>query len=125
MDKTLLQQFEAVAIPPADFGHMDHLKVAFVMLEQYEFLDSCNRYAKTIKAMAESVGALKKFNTTITFAFMSIIAERKLGFAGSFEEFLNAYPELLDKNLLSNLYSQERLHSDQARQNFLLPDKAA
>ncbi len=121
---TLLQRFETFEIPAPDFHHEDHIRVAYEMLDQYDFVEACARYAKTIRAMAESVGALEKFNTTITIAFMSLVAERKAEFVGgSADAFLSTYPELLDKTLLSKLYSDGRLHSASARQLFLLPDK--
>ncbi|MFQ5634926.1 MAG: hypothetical protein ACE5G3_06310 [Gammaproteobacteria bacterium] len=120
----LLRRFERGEIEPASFGHRDHVKVACEMLGQYDFVDACTRYTAAIRAMAESAGAPQKFNATITFAFMSLIAERKSR-AGSadVDSFLASNPDLLDKNLLRRWYSEERLVSQLAREQFLLPDK--
>ena len=123
-DQKLLHRFEQLKIPAPEFRHRDHVQVAFEMLDEYEFVEGCLRYAKTIRTMAESVGALDKFNTTITVAFISLIAERKSQAPGdSFEDFLAKNDDLMDRNVLQNWYSKERLASDSARTHFLMPDK--
>ena len=120
----LTARIEQHQLPPEDFHHRDHVLVAFTMLSQYDFVEACSRYASTIRAMAEKAGAPEKFNATITFAFMSIIAERRarrpeLGL----DKFLATNADLLDRQLLSCWYSSERLQSACARSQFLLPDK--
>mgnify|MGYP001793951502 CR=1 FL=1 len=75
--QALLDDFENLAISAPDFHHADHVRVALAMLGKYDFVDACSRYAKTNKNMADAVGVPDKFNATITFAFMSVIAERK------------------------------------------------
>lgn len=123
-NSTLLQQFEAFEISAPDFHHEDHIRVAFQMLDSYEFVEACSRYANTIEAMADGVGAPEKFNVTITFAFMSLVAERKANFNGEdLEGFLSANPDLLRRSVLRGWYSDERLASPDARSHFLLPDK--
>lgn len=120
----LLTQFECLEISAPDFRHSDHLQVAYEMLDKYDFVDSCSLYARTIRAMAESVGVPEKYNATITFAFMSLVAERKgQSINPDFDSFLAANPDLLDKNLLHSWYSRERLGSTAARRQFLLPDQ--
>lgn len=123
-DPTLTDRFESGRIAPADFGHHDHVQVAWEMLERYDFLEASTRYGQTIRRMAESVGALEKYNATITLAFMSIIAERRLHAShGGFAAFLAANPDLLEPNLLDRWYSRERLTSPLARAQFLMPDE--
>lgn len=119
-----LERFERFDVDPASFRHVDHLEAAFAMLTKYSFIEACARYSQTIKTMAESVGALDKFNTTITIAFMSIVAERR-DRTGSkdWPSFVASNSDLLDKAILENWYSKDRLNSDLARTQFLLPDK--
>ncbi len=120
----LLEQFEARQISAPDFHHKDHILVAFEMLKKYDFVDACNRYACTIRAMAESVGVPEKYNATITIAFMSLIAERKSLFdRDDLDGFIASNPDLLDKSVLKTWYTQERLTSAMARGQFLLPDR--
>ena len=125
-DSNLLSEFEAFEIDPAEFGHRQHLQVAYEMLQKYGFLDTTTRYANTIGTIAASAGAPEKFNVTITLAFLSLIAERvhATGQAG-FDEFLAQNEDLLSKNILDRWYSSEQLQSDFARTHFLLPDRAA
>ncbi len=120
----LAWRFEHGRIDPAAFGHVDHVEVAYAMLSKYDFIEACARYAATIKSMAESVGASKKFNATTTIAFMSLIAERKARSGNAdFNAFLASNQDLLDRDVLMAWYSHERLASDRARCQFLLPDK--
>ena len=119
----VLDQFERLEIDAPDFRHADHVRVAYEMLGKYEFFDACSRYARTILAMATGVGVPEKFNATITFAFMSLIAERRASSSATdVDAFLAENPDLLDKDLLDRWYSKERLASPLARSHFLLPD---
>ena len=122
----LLKQFEELAVDPAEFGHRQHLQVAFEMLHKYAYVDACAKYANTINTLATNAGAPEKFNVTITFAFLSLIAERIYSDnASSFKEFLAKNEDLLSKGVLNQWYSSQQLESDFARTHFLLPGKAA
>jgi len=121
---SLVAQFEELEIDAPNFHHNDHIQVAYEMLDQYDFIEACLRYASTIRAMAENVGVPEKYNMTITFAFMSLIAERKSQSNGTdLASFIASNPDLLDKDVLNSWYSKERLTSATARKQFLLPDK--
>jgi len=121
----LLARFEQLEINAPNFHHCDHIEVAYDMLNKYDFVEACTRYASTIRAMAERVGVPEKYNTTITLAFMSLVAERKGQLdPDGLASFLASNPDLLDKNVLKRWYSEERLTSATARRQFLLPDKA-
>jgi hypothetical protein len=122
----LLTQFEDLTVDPAEFGHRQHVQVAFEMLHKYEYVEACAKYANTINTIATNAGAPEKFNVTITFAFLSLIAERIYASnASSFEEFLAQNEDLLSKGVLEQWYSSQQLESDFARTHFLLPGKAA
>ncbi|MCP4997868.1 MAG: hypothetical protein GY933_03730 [Hyphomicrobiales bacterium] len=119
-----LAKFERLQVEPAAFGHIDHLKAACAMLSKYDFVEACARYSATIKSMAESVSALNKFNATITIAFMSLLAERRThSNDADWDAFIASNPDLLERDVLENWYSKDRLCSDIARTQFLLPDK--
>ena len=122
----LLTQFEAFEVNPAEFGHHQHIQVAYEMLHKYGFLDASAKYANAINTIATNAGAPEKFNVTITFAFLSLIAERIHNTKQStFEEFLAQNEDLLSKGALDKWYSNEQLESDFARTHFLLPSRAA
>ncbi|RLJ99867.1 hypothetical protein [Ruegeria conchae] len=117
--------FEAHTIDNTKFGHAQHVQVAFDLLRKYDFIDAAAIYAKGIRTLATNAGAPGKFNLTITYAFMSLIAERMAqGPNHSFEAFIADYPELMSKNALERLYADDRLNSDLARGIFLLPTAA-
>ena len=121
---TLLYRFERLQLSAPDFHHADHVRVAFEILDKYDFIEACSRYARTIKRMADAVGVPEKYNATITFAFMSLISEHKAhSDAADAESFLAANPDLLCKDILSDWYSKDRMTSALARAQFLLPDK--
>ena len=123
---SLLERFETFDIAPSDFHHADHIRVAFAMLDRYDFAEACARYAGTIKRMAEAAGVPEKYNATMTFAFTSLIAERKAHFAGcDADAFIAAFPDLLDKDILLMWYTRERLTSPLARKQFLLPQSSS
>lgn len=121
--QTLTRAFEARELDNRQFGHRDHVAVAFDMLRTYDFIKAAARYSDSIKALAIQAGQPKKFNATITLAFLSLIAER-MEAAGDldYEDFIAGNPDLLSKDVLSRWYSPQRLRSDLARSVFLLPD---
>ena len=120
---TLTDAFEARKIDNTMFRHEQHVRVAYHILQRYDFTDAAARYAQGIRELATAAGAPDKFNVTITFAFMSSIAERiATSAAPDYETFLRDNPDLLSKECLSSFYSKARLTSDAARVMFLLPD---
>ncbi len=123
-DQSLLEAFETYTIDAKSFGHRDHLRVAFMMLEKYDFLEATYRYSRTIQKLANAAGAPAKFNTTITIAFMGMIAERMADKeCGTADDFLDSNPDLITSKTLRNHYSESRINSDLARTAFLLPDR--
>ncbi len=114
--------FEAQEIDVAVFHHAEHVRVAFDLLRKYEFIDAAATYAKGIRTLAENAGAADKFNLTITYAFMSLIAERMATApACGFDDFVTLNPDLMSKEILGQWYTADRLHSQTARSVFLLP----
>ncbi len=122
----LVRSFEARDIDASSFTHRDHIAVAYGLLKKLPFLDASVRYAQCLQAIATKAGAKGKYNTTITLAFMGLIAERMhTGSDDDFDEFIARNPDLLEKNPLGKWYTPERLNTDLARKVFLLPDAAA
>lgn len=125
VNSRLLTEFEAFSVDPAEFGHREHLQVAFEMLHKYGFVNAFARYANGIDTIATNAGAPEKFNVTITLAFLSLVAERIYGTAGtSFEAFMARNESLLARDALTRWYSHEELASEFARSHFLLPNSA-
>ena len=72
----IAEKFEKLRYAPGTFTHRNHLECAYAMLVKYPFMDATVRYLNTIREMARRVGADKKFNTTITIAFLGLLVER-------------------------------------------------
>ena len=122
----LARAFESCDIDAGTFGHIDHVGVAYEMLRNDDFLNASVRYAECINTIATNAGASRKFNTTITLAFLSLIAERMEATRhDTFDDFIAQNPDLLSSDVLAKWYSPERLGSDLARTVFLMPDAAA
>ncbi|WP_339762185.1 hypothetical protein [uncultured Hoeflea sp.] len=118
----MLMRFQRGEIDPAAFRHADHIGVAYEVLTRHGFFKALAIYADGLKALVEKAGAPEKFNATVTFAYMSAIAERMHRQSSvSAAEFITANPELLSGDVLGR-YSRARLESDVARQVALLPD---
>jgi hypothetical protein len=116
------RNFESHAVDNTKFGHAEHVRVAYELLKKYDFIDASSLYAKGIKAIATKAGAPEKFNTTITYAFMGLIAERMaIQRPQCFDDFVDLNPDLMTKTVLEKWYPLERIQSDIARRVFLLP----
>ena len=119
----LLRAFERRELDGRSFTHRDHIAVAYGLLKKLPFLDASVRYGDCLQAIATRAGASRKYNTTITLAFMGLIAERMHeGADEGFDRFLENNPDLLEQNPLAGWYTSERLNTDLARRIFLLPD---
>lgn len=118
----LTRSFLTRELDNSSFHHREHVLVAYELLRNLSYTDAAFEYATGIRTLAAKAGAPKKFNATITYAFMSLIAEHMaMDKDDDFEDFAERNPELFSKNLLERWYEPERLHSDFARQAFLLP----
>lgn len=107
-----------------DFAHRDHVGVAYEALASHDFAEAVHTVFSGIKALAARAGAPEKANATITWAFMSLIAERMNTTPHTnAEDFLAGNPDLCQGNAIAEWYSPARLRSDLARTVALLPDR--
>ena len=119
---TVTDDFRADKVDGATFSHQDHVRVAYDLLRSHDFIAAASLYAKGIKSLTTRAGVPEKLNLTITYAFLSVSAERMAAGGGdSFEGFAEDNPDLMSKDVLLGWYEADRLHSDTARQIFLLP----
>ncbi|WP_395377737.1 hypothetical protein [Marinicella sp. W31] len=119
----LTNEFEQCSIQAHNFGHHDHIAVAYELLKKYDFLKVIEIYSRCIKTIAGHAGVPDKFNLTLTLAFLSVIAERmEKDQEPNFVAFIRTNEDLLRDNPLNKYYSKKRLSSERARHYFLLPD---
>ncbi len=121
---SVANNFEARTIDVANFKHIDHIAAACGLLLKYDFEEAVYYYARTLRRLTAEAGATRKFNVTVTIAFLGLIKERMTTTPHeTFEEFMAVNTDLVTKNPLLQWYSTKRLNSDMARNTFLLPDK--
>jgi hypothetical protein len=118
--------FEAGDVDPDSFDHRTHVFMGWSYLRNYEAADAIYRYSAALRRLTRKLGVPEKYNETVTWFFLFLIAERmRSAPAQTWEEFSGTHQDLCDDGgaLLRRYYSKSRLQSPQARQSFLLPDK--
>jgi hypothetical protein len=121
--KAMLELFERGDVDPCSFRHSDHVGVAYEALMRHGFFKALQIYAQGLATLVEKAGVPEKFNATVTFAYMSVIAERMHRRPSpSAGAFIAANPEILSGAVLSR-YSSARLEDDLAKTIALLPDR--
>lgn len=118
-DAEFLAAFERGRLDPGAFDHAAHIRAAFLLLREADFLDAARRYGRAVQALAEKAGAPEKFNVTITLAFLALIAERMSGETSAYA-LMAKHPDLLDRHALSAWYP-EPARLAEGRTSFRLP----
>lgn len=118
---TMLAALDAGTLPAEGFTHRDHVGVTVAALKQGDFYDALARIARGLQRLANNAGVPEKFNATVTFAFVSLIAQRMEGGCDSPEDFLRDNPDLLAGNPLDGLYPEGQADTPLARRVPLLP----
>ena len=124
-DEAFARAFEDGAVTPAEFGHVAHVRVAWVYLREAESVeDALMRMRAAIRRFAAAAGAAQKYHETITVLWMRLLADvRARGVSGELADVLRAYPELADKDLPLQYYTRDRLFGDEARAAWVEPDR--
>lgn len=127
----LLETFMNDTVAPQDFDHRAHVSVAYELLRRHDFATAHATYVTHLKALTQRAGVPEKFNASITFAAMSVVAERMHNadtpddtLDETVDAFLTRNPDLLEARTLLRGYSKDRLTSPLARKIPLLPDLA-
>jgi hypothetical protein len=122
-DDELMRVFEAGKVPDGGFHHEQHVRVAWNYLKAHSLPEALARFCSALKGFAHSQGAPNLYHETITVAFMSLVAQRVASRPGlPWDAFVAAWPDLMERALLSRWYARETLESALARAVFVLPD---
>ena len=127
-DPAFVAAFRDTTLPTSAFHHRDHVRMAWLYVREHGPMDAAPRFAADLQAFARGKGVPGLYHATITGAYIALIAERQLDApADSWDAFADAHPDLLTwkPGVLDRYYSAERLWSDAARVQFLLPDRLA
>ena len=107
------------------FFHREHLRLAWNIIREHGLDQGLSILAQGIKEFTEEQGTANQYHETLTMFWGRIIdhAIQERPDVQRFEEFLNTFPFLLEKDLPTRHWTSARLWSDAARQSWLLPDK--
>lgn len=114
--------------PDGDFHHEGHIKLAWLYLRRYPLLEAVSRFCSGLKAFTRKHGFADKYHQTVTIGYLLLTHERMSQTkADNFEAFIAQNPDLLKwKNSpVEALYTPQTLWSEEARVQFVLPDKVA
>ncbi|HEX2573771.1 MAG TPA: hypothetical protein VH877_29750 [Polyangia bacterium] len=124
-DRKFLRAFERGAIPPATFGHREHVRAAWAALCVYPAPEALARFCAALQLLATRAGKPGLYHETITWAYILLIRERmeRTGRAHTFTAFVEQNPDLFSwkPSVLASYYRPEVLESEFARRVFTLP----
>lgn len=119
---TMLRALADGSLAPKGFSHRDHVGVAVAALRAFPFFDALSVIANGLQAMAQRAGKPEKFHATITLASLCLIAARlEAAPVLDTDAFIDANPDLLDRQAFERLYPPDVLASETARRVGLLP----
>lgn len=121
-----LEAFESGTLDPRAFDHPAHVYIAWKLLEEHSLARATGKFLASLKQLTVKLGVESKYHETISCFYMVLIAERRCSRPGrTWTEFAANNPDLLGPSveLLKQHYSRDRLWSDLARRQFLLPDR--
>jgi hypothetical protein len=124
-DNEFKDQFETCVLPPSEFDHRAHIRLAYVYLVENDDDMACQLMRDSLLNFLNHNGVeLSKFYETMTRAWILAVRhfmEKDSG-AESANSFIENNPKMLDKNIMMTHYSAELLLSDKAREHFVAPD---
>jgi hypothetical protein len=125
----LARMLGQIVPPGGGFGHYQHVHLAFLAAREHGTAMAVDKITVWIRHLAAYKNAPQKYNATMTRAWTEIVghhvaADLSSGQAGSFADFAERHPALLDKRLLSRHYSAAALAGQAARVGWVEPDLA-
>jgi hypothetical protein len=109
-DQTFVSSLETCALPPDQFNHAAHLRLAGIYLARYPLDQAVARTCATIRRYAAHLGAAEKFHATVTVALVRLLHA-------------HGASALSDaRGRLALHYSAALLATAAARANFVPPD---
>jgi hypothetical protein len=123
-DPELAAILPAIAGPDGQFGHREHINLAFWAVRRYGMPDAAGRICTWLQQLTAYQRVPQKYNHTISRAWMELVAHHVAADPGcpDFPAFADRYPALLDKRLLSRHYQSATLASTRARRDWVEPD---
>lgn len=124
-DEVFARQFASADLPPVLFSHEAHLRLAWIYLYEQGPEAGEQTVREQIQHYVGSVGAADKYHETLTIAAVRMVSHfMGRSSAEDFPAFIEEFPRLRThfRELLAQHYSPDRLHSEEARTQWLAPD---
>jgi hypothetical protein len=124
-DRRFRAAFELGSIPPGDFDHRAHLRLAYVYLAECDVETAAVRMRAALLSFLERNGVeATKYHETMTRAWILAVRHfmAKSPGASSANAFIEANPAMLDSRIMLTHYSADPLFSGEARTRFVEPD---
>jgi hypothetical protein len=124
-DDAFLDALAACTLPEAEFGHSQHVRLAYLLLREHDLYSAMHTARMLLSRFAASLGRADRYHETITMAFVVAIHARlqETRDLGSWPAFAAAHSELLDKAFLNRHYEARELGAPSARRYFVLPER--
>jgi hypothetical protein len=126
-DDEFLRAFFALELPNSEFHHRDHLRLAWLAVRRDGGSAAEEVVTEGIQKFAEHHSHGPKYHDTMTRFWVRLVAHAVSDCPGivDFDEFLAAYPLLLDKNAPLRHWSREAMFTPDARAAWRDPDLVA
>ena len=124
-DESFEQALESCSLDPALFSHEAHLRLAWLQIRKYGMEKAIDNITTILPAYVASLGAVGKFNHTITIAAIKAVHHfMKRSAASNFRDFIQENPRLRYnfRELLGYHYSENIFISEKAKTEYLAPD---
>ena len=125
-DLEFLEQFESLKIPPEDFNHENHLRLAWYLSGQFVLPEAIDRMVNGIKRFARHAGAVDLYHETITLFYLYEISARRLQLDKnhSWDDFKKHNPDLFasHSDFMHQHYTENILSSSAAKKHYIPPN---
>jgi len=123
-DREFLRAFHESTLSSDDFRHLGHLRLAWLVLRRHGLEDALQIISSGVRQFASSKGASGMYNETLTHFWIRIVnhAIKASPSAQEFEQFIDTFPILLNKQLPFHHWRPGTLGGNRARSNWQEPD---
>lgn len=126
-DDTFARAFFDGTLPPSQFHHREHLRLAWVVIRRHGLAPANAMIAQGIRHYAAAHGQTSLYHDTLTQFWIGLVGHltQEHPEITDFATFLASFPLLLDKGLPARHWQPETLWSSAARARWVAPDLLA
>lgn len=123
-DDDFVTAFLSGSLPPTQFHHRDHLRLTWALVRLTGVEAAMKRITSGIRYFATQHGQAEKYHETMTRFWVLLVGHMVAARPDitTFDEFLAAFPMLLDKDLPYRHWRRETMFSPDARARWVEPD---